>query len=553
MQKLQVLIFYGGRISPDLIEPILYFLRNNPHTFALMKSMKPMILWADDEIELLKPHVLFLEQKGYDVTTVNNGREAVSLVKERSFDLVFLDENMPGISGLQALQEIKALNADIPVVMITKSEEEHIMEDAIGSKIADYLIKPVNPNQILLSIKKNLDDKRLIQEKTTQDYRQEFREISMQLGQSMNADEWKEFMKKLVYWTTELSQTSEESMKEILQTQKIEANQQFVKFYEQRYLDWINAKTEAPVMSHTLFNKKIKSLVQPGQPLYWVVIDNLRYDQWKVIAPFLKDLFRTEEEDIYYSILPTATMYARNAMFSGLLPTEMQKLHSQWWKEEDEEGSKNEHEHDFLQAQLKRLGMNVKTSYHKVVQNQFGKKLVDQISNLKQNDLNVIVYNFVDMLSHARSEMEVIKELAEDTPAYLSLTKSWFEHSPLREMLEKMAEQKARVIITTDHGTVRVEDPIKIVGDKATNNNLRYKVGKNLNYNAKDVFEVKDPAAAHLPRPQLSSSYVFAKSKGYFVYPNNYNHFVTHFRNTFQHGGISLEEVLIPFVVLQAK
>ncbi len=512
-----------------------------------------MILWADDEIELLKPHVLFLEQKGYEVTTVNNGREAVSLVKERAFDLVFLDENMPGISGLQALQEIKALNADLPVVMITKSEEEHIMEDAIGSKIADYLIKPVNPNQILLSIKKSLDDKRLIQEKTTQDYRQEFREISMQLGQSMNADEWKEFMKKLVYWTTELSQTSEESMKEILQTQKIEANQQFVKFYEHRYLDWINTKTEAPVMSHTLFNKKIKSLVQPGQPLYWVIIDNLRYDQWKIIAPFLKDLYRTEEEDIYYSILPTATMYARNAMFSGLLPTEMQKLHPQWWKEEDEEGSKNEHEHDFLQAQLKRLGLNIKTSYHKVVQNQFGKKLVDQISNLKQNDLNVIVYNFVDMLSHARSEMEVIKELAEDTPAYLSLTKSWFEHSPLREMLEKMAEQKARVIITTDHGTVRVEDPIKIVGDKATNTNLRYKVGKNLNYNTKDVFEVKDPAMAHLPRPQLSSSYVFAKSKGYFVYPNNYNHFVTHYRNTFQHGGISLEEVLIPFVVLQAK
>lgn len=518
-----------------------------------MNPMKPKILWADDEIELLKPHVLFLEQKGYDVTTVNNGREAVSLVKERHFDLVFLDENMPGISGLQALQEIKAHDADLPVVMITKSEEEHIMEDAIGSKIADYLIKPVNPNQILLSIKKNLDDKRLIQEKTTQDYRQEFREISMQLSQSMPADGWKEFMKKLVYWTTELSQTNEESMKEILQTQKIEANQQFVKFYEQRYLDWINAKVEAPVMSHTLFNKKIKSLVQPGQPLYWVVIDNLRYDQWKIIAPFLKDLYRTEEEDIYYSILPTATMYARNAMFSGLLPSEMQKLHPQWWKDEDEEGSKNEHEHDFLQAQLKRLGMNVKTSYHKVVQNQFGKKLVDQISNLKQNDLNVIVYNFVDMLSHARSEMEVIKELAEDTPAYLSLTKSWFEHSPLREMLEKMAEQKARVIITTDHGTVRVEDPIKIVGDKATNTNLRYKVGKNLNYSAKDVFEVKDPAAAHLPRPQLSSSYVFARSKGYFVYPNNYNHFVTHFRNTFQHGGISLEEVLIPFVVLQAK
>jgi CheY-like chemotaxis protein len=516
-------------------------------------KMNPKILWADDEIELLKPHVLFLEAKGYEVVTVNNGREAVDKVKNGPFDLVFLDENMPGISGLEALQQIKAHNPNLPVVMITKSEEEHIMEGAIGSKIADYLIKPVNPNQILLSIKKNLDEKRLISEKTTQDYRQEFREISMQLGSRMNAEEWREFYKKMVYWTMELSQTHEESMKELLVSQKLDANDQFVKYYADRYLDWINGKVEAPVMSHTVFNKKVKPLIQAGQPLYWVVIDNLRYDQWKVIAPFLKDLFRWDAEDIIYSILPTATMYARNAMFSGLLPTEMQKLHPQWWREEDEEGSKNDFEYDFLQAQLKRAGMNIKTSYHKVVQHQFGKRLVDQMSNLKENDLNVIVYNFVDMLSHARSEMEVIKELAEDEPAYLSLTKSWFEHSPLKEMLEKMAEQKARVIISTDHGTVRVEDPIKVIGDKATNTNLRYKVGKNLNYNTKEVFEVKDAAQAHLPRPQLSSTYIFAKSKGYFVYQNNYHQFVAHYKNTFQHGGVSMEEVLIPFVVLQPK
>jgi CheY-like chemotaxis protein len=516
-------------------------------------AMKPVILWADDEIELLKPHVMFLEQKGYAVLTVNNGREAVEKVKSQHLDLVFLDENMPGISGLEALQQIKAHDPNLPVVMITKSEEEHIMEGAIGSKIADYLIKPVNPHQILLSIKKNLDEKRLIDEKTTQDYRQEFREISMQLGQRMNAEEWGDFYKKLIFWTSELSQTSEDSMKEILKTQKQEANEQFAKYYEQNYLEWINAKVEAPVMSHTLFNRKIKAQLTPGKPVYWLVIDNLRFDQWRVIAPFLKDQFRWDNEEIVYSILPTATMYARNAMFSGLLPTEMQKLHPQWWRDEEEEGSKNDFEHDFLQAQIKRLGLNIKTSYHKVVQHQFGKRLVDQMSNLQSNDLNVIVYNFVDMLSHARSEMEVIKELAEDTPAYLSLTKSWFEHSPLREMLDKIAEQGAKVIISTDHGTVRVEDPIKVVGDKATNTNLRYKVGKNLNYSAKEVFEMKDPAQAHLPRPQLSSSYIFARSKGYFVYPNNYNHFVTHYKNTFQHGGISLEEVLIPFVVLQAK
>lgn len=514
----------------------------------------PRILWADDEIDLLKPHILFLQQKGYDVTTVNNGNDAIDQVKDEAFDIVFLDENMPGLNGLQVLAEVKALDPSLPVVMITKSEEEHIMEDAIGSKISDYLIKPVNPNQILLSIKKHLDERRLRSEKTTSDYRQEFREIAMRLGERMGAGEWMEFYKKLTYWSMELQNSEDEGMAEIFRTQRLEANDQFTRLIRNNYLDWLKDASKAPVMSHTLFRQRVAPLIkESNEPVFLLVIDNLRYDQWRVIMPRLKDYFRVESEDMYLSILPTATQYARNALFSGLMPSEMEKMFPQFWKNEDDEGGKNLHEEDFLAAQLKRLGFDFKWSYNKITQLQQGKKLADQFSNLMNNRLNVIVYNFVDMLSHARTEMEVIKELADDEPAYRSITQSWFDHSPLLDILKKIAEANGRLIITTDHGTVRVENPVKVIGDRNTNTNLRYKAGKNLNYNPKEVFEIKNPTDAFLPKTNVSTAYIFATSLDFFVYPNNYNHFVNFYQHTFQHGGISMEEMIIPFVTLRAK
>jgi CheY-like chemotaxis protein len=515
----------------------------------------PHILWVDDEIELLKPHILFLEQKGYTVSTVNNGRDAIDLVRKTHFDIVFLDENMPGLSGLQVLPELKGIDPTLPVVMITKSEEEQIMEDAIGSKIADYLIKPVNPNQILLTIKKNLDEKRLVSEKTTSDYRQEFRDISMRLGDRMNTDEWSEFYKKLVYWSMELQNSGDEGMSQIFRTQRLEASDQFSRFIRQNYTEWLKNSSSAPVMSHTLFKNKIAPVLREKQdgPVFLVVIDNLRYDQWRVILPRLKDYFRLEQEEIYYSILPTATQYARNAIFSGLMPSEMEKMYPQWWKNEEDEGGKNMYENEFLGSQLTRLGLDVKWSYNKITNLNSGKKLADNFSNLLNNQLNVIVYNFVDMLSHARTEMEVIKELADDEPGYRSITLSWFEHSPLLDILRQVAEKNCRVIITTDHGTVRVENPIKVVGDKNTNSNLRYKSGKNLNYNPKEVLEIRNPQDAFLPKVNVSSSYIFAMKSDFFVYPNNYNHFVNFYQHTFQHGGISMEEMLIPFSVMRSK
>lgn len=514
--------------------------------------MQVKILWADDEIELLKPHILFLEAKGYSVDAVNNGSEAVEKSESTTYDIIFLDENMPGISGLEALARIKEAKPYVPVVMITKSEEEHIMEEAIGSKIADYLIKPVNPNQILLSIKKNLDQGKLVSQKTNSNYQQEFRQLGNQLNSRMDADEWRELYAKLVFWELELEKIEDAGMREILEMQKKEANNLFTRFIENNYLDWLNGTEEAPQMLHTLIKDKIAPSIGK-EKLFVLVIDNLRFDQWKVLQPIFSKYFSQESEEMIFSILPTATHYARNAFFAGLMPSEIEKKFPNLWLNEEDEGGKNMHEKELLEANLKRLGKNVKWSYNKITNLDAGRKLLDNMNQLKENDVNFIVYNFVDMLSHARTEMEVIRELADDEAAYRSLTLSWFEHSALSEIVKKIADFGAKLIITTDHGTVKVTNPVKIVGERNTNTNLRYKVGRGLSYNKKEVFQVAHPEEAFLPKNKLSSEFVFAREADFFVYPNNYNHFVNYYGQTFQHGGISLEEMLIPFVVLKAK
>ncbi len=512
------------------------------------------ILWADDEMDLLKPHLLFLKDKGYDVFTATSGDEALELVEKNSFAVVLLDENMPGLSGLETLSRLKAKHSDLPVIMITKSEEEHLMEDAIGSKISDYLIKPVNPNQILLSLKKTLDNKRLISEKTTSNYQQEFRQIGMTMGDRLSWKEWSEVYKKLVYWELELDNSKDESMMEILKMQKSEANKLFGKFIENNYIGWLNGKTQnPPLFSHTVFKAKVAPMLDKEETTFVVLIDNLRYDQWKIIQPIVAEYFKVDDEDLYNSILPTATQYARNAFFAGLMPSEIEKRFPGLWLNDEDEGGKNMHEEEFLADQLKRLGKNVKMSYNKITNNAAGKKLAENMSNLMQNKLNVIVYNFVDMLSHARTEMEVIRELADDEKAYRSITLSWFENSPLLDIIKQIAAKKCKMIITTDHGTIKVTEPSKVVGDKNLTTNLRYKQGKSMNYEKREVFEIKNPSDAFLPKQNISSAYVFVKEDRFFAYPNNFNYYVTYYRNTFQHGGVSLEEMIIPFITLSAK
>ncbi|AEH02258.1 response regulator [Lacinutrix sp. 5H-3-7-4] len=512
------------------------------------------ILWVDDEIDLLKPHILFLEKKNYAVTKCNSGTEALEILDEKKFDIVFLDENMPGLTGLETLNEIKEKEAALPVVMITKSEEEYIMEEAIGNKIADYLIKPVNPNQILLSLKKNLDHSRLVSEKTTSNYQQEFRKIAMDMSMVNSYDEWAALYQKLIYWEMQLEGIEDSGMFEILESQKNEANIQFGKFIDKEYPTWFEPNTDAPILSHVLFKDKIVPELSKEQPTLLVVIDNLRYDQWKAFEPIVSNHYKKETETPFYSILPTATQYARNAIFSGLMPSDMEKLHPEYWKNDTDEGGKNLHEADFLNAQMKRLGLtNLKHEYYKITNLKDGKKLADNFKGLKENDLTVVVYNFVDMLSHSKTEMDVVKELASNDKAYRSLTQSWFKNSPLLEMIQHAQQMGFKLILTTDHGTINVKNPSKVIGDRDTSLNLRYKTGRSLSYENKDVLAAKNPKTIHLPSLSMNSSFIFAKSDLFFAYPNNYNHYVSYYRNTYQHGGVSLEEMIIPFVVLNPK
>lgn len=514
------------------------------------------LLWVDDEIEHLRAHIIFLQKKGYEVVTVSNGLDAIEQCQQQTFDLVFLDEMMPGITGLEALQRIKEIQPQTPVVMVTKSEEEDIMDQAIGSKIADYLIKPVNPMQILLSLKKNIHQREIVTEVTQSGYQQSFMDISMKISDCRSFDDWKDVYKLLVRWELELAST-QSSMTEMLRMQKEEANNGFAKFIKKNYMDWVmltknGVAPERPIMSPDIFKKCVFPHINNGEKVFLIVIDNFRYDQWRMLAEEIGDMFDIDE-DLYLSILPTATQYARNAIFSGLMPQQIAKMFPELWVDEDEDEGKNLNEAPLVKTQIERYRRRHSFSYYKLNDSNGGEKLMQQFNGLKQNDLNVVVVNFIDMLSHARTESKMVRELANSESAYRSISLSWFRHSVLAELFSALSQSDYRIILTTDHGSIRADRPVKIVGDRNTNTNLRYKLGKSLSYDSKDVFVIKDPQKAQLPSPNISTSYVFATGNDFFAYPNNYNYYVQYYKDTFQHGGISMEEMIIPLITLKGR
>jgi DNA-binding response OmpR family regulator len=521
----------------------------------LMENAK--ILWVDDEIELLKPHVKFLELKGFQVSTASNGFDAMEQVRTESFDIVFLDENMPGMSGLEVLSEIKVLHPHLPVVMITKSEEEHIMEDAIGSKISDYLIKPVNPSQILLACKKILQNRQLVNQKVNTGYQQDFRKIGMQFYEKNDYKDWIDIYKKLSHWEKQMEDNEDQSMLEVLHNQVVEANLNFSRTVMDNYLDWVNSDDldERPILSpDVLPQSAFKDIGDKYESVFFILVDCMRHDQWKELEPLISEYYYIESERHYYSILPTATQYCRNSIFAGLHPGEIQQKYPRYWKNDNEEGGKNLHEEDLLREHITRRRLNAKFSYHKILTNDEGFSLNENYKNLLKNDFNAIVYNFIDMLSHSRTEVNIIRELAPTPAAYRAVSRSWFEHSPLLELLKKLAQHKVKVVITSDHGTVYVNRPVKIIGDRETTTNLRYKQGRNLSYdNEKFLFTIKHPEEAKLPKMNMSSTYVFTSEDYFFAYPNNYNYYVKFFRDTFQHGGISMHEMIVPLIDLVPK
>ena len=515
----------------------------------------------DDEVEQLRAHLLFLEKKGYEVVTVSNGTDAIDQCREHNFDLVLLDEQMPGLSGLETLQRIKELQPALPVVMVTKSEEENIMEQAIGQKIADYLIKPVNPNQILLALKKNIHRREIETEVTQSQYQQNFQQIAMQIMDCREWKDWADVYRRLVHWELELSST-DSSMTDMLAMQKEEANNGFAKFIKKNYLEWVASLSPTyagrqqaanrPVLSPEIFKTKVFPLLSSGQKVFLVVLDNFRYDQWRMLAQELNDQFDIDE-DLYCSILPTATQYARNAIFSGLMPNKIAEMFPKLWVDEDEAEGKNLNEEPLIQTQLERYRRKESFSYHKINSSADADRFMQQWQHLEKHPLNVVVFNFIDMLSHARTESKMVRELASNESAYRSITQSWFRHSVISDFFKLVAQTNCKIIVTTDHGSIRCTQPVKIVGDRNTNTNLRYKLGKNLAYDEKSLYIIKEPQKAQLPMPNLSTSYVFATGDLFFAYPNNYNYYVSYYRDTFQHGGISMEEMIIPLVTLTGK
>lgn len=517
---------------------------------------KAKILWVDDEVEFLQPHILFLREKGYDVETASNAEDGLELIKQQKFDLVLLDEMMPGKDGLTALVDIKKINPGLPVIMITKNEEESLMEDAIGAQINDYLTKPVNPSQILIAAKKLLESRDISQKKFTRDYTQELNKINIQLMSRLEPEDWIDMYLKLSSWDVELDAVSDKGLREIIHNQRRECNVEFGKYIERNYLDWVNDdKDNRPTLSTDIIEKYVYPELAANKKVAFFVIDCMRLDQWLSLEKYFYDYY-TIQKEYYFSILPTATPFARNAIFSGLFPSELEKRYPEMWaKGEDDDYSRNRYENELLYDNLRLLGLKLKSEprYQKIITVEESRSLEKNLLSYLDTPLLSVVVNFVDILAHSRSDLPILKEIAPDESSYRSLTRSWFEHSSIYTVFQKLAEQDITIIVTSDHGSIRCMRGTKVLGDREASTNLRYKYGRNLKADSKHAFFIENPLDGKLPRRNFNINYIVAKEDYYFVYPTNYHKYMSYYRDSFQHGGISLEEMVLPVIKLQPK
>ncbi|NOT33441.1 MAG: response regulator [Candidatus Eisenbacteria bacterium] len=519
------------------------------------EDTRRQILWADDEIDLLRPHIKFLEQKGFAVTAVPNGEDALAALERQRYDVVLLDEMMPGLGGLGTLDAIKSRNHTLPVILITKSEEETLMDEAIGKRITDYLIKPVNPSQVFLACKRVFESDRLQDSQRARDYVGEMQRWQAIDTRRLDWAGWVDLTVESARWDVLFDGINEEGLKQAHADFRRPLNLEFSRFIEDQYPRWVKDAAERPRMSHDVVRHAVVPHLKSGKRVVFVVIDCMRLDQWFTLEPLLEELFEIQH-DYYCGILPTATPYARNAIFGGLLPIDLQRHHPDLWQENSkDERTKNRFERQLLEHQLERLKATPEKGlkYLKIYEADEAQAVKRQIQTFSNLSLVAMVFNFLDILAHGRSESEILQELAPDEAAFRAVMRAWFTHSPLYDILRALSKQDVTVVITTDHGSVLCKRAALVYGNRDTSTNLRYKFGVNLNCDTKQAINARKPSDFALPDDGVNKNYVLCREDYYFVYPTRFHEFERQYRGSFQHGGVSIEEMVLPLMTLTPR